>query len=77
MKTKNKSKLAKVTIGTHSRVVEYKEPKELEEIQIDLKTILLTLVKDRGELIITSAINTLGREVIEDLMPYKLTIERL
>lgn len=69
--------LAKIKLGIYNTTCEYIEPNELEEFRIKFDEFILTITKDRGEIIVTSAITPNGKEIIEDLAHYELIIETL
>lgn len=66
--------LKKIKLGLLSGVIDFNEPEELEEVNINLDGVSLTIAKDQGELIVNSAIDSNGRDILAELVPYKLLI---
>lgn len=70
-----KKRLAKINYGPYITVTEFEDPEELESTFIQFSGLLVTVVKDQGELVVTSAVNDSGEEIIDSLNPYSLNIE--
>lgn len=66
--------LKKIKLGLLSGVIDFDEPEELEEVNITLDGVSLTIAKDQGELIVNSAIDANGRDILAELVPYELLI---
>lgn len=66
--------LKKIKIGLISGVTDFTEPEELEEVNVTINGVTLTIAKDQGELVINSAIDSDGSDILADLKPYELII---